>query len=316
MTAESVSGTTMGTYYAVTVESDGTVADTLPVGMLVEGELARVERVMSTYDPDSDVSRFGALRDTEPMQVDPSLLAVLETALEVSRASGGAFDPTIGPLVDAWGFGPDDALPPDSSTVASLMGAVGFERLVLNEAAGTLAKTDPRTGLDLSGIAKGYAAARIVARLFELGYRHALVDVGGELQALGGHIYQWPWTVALEGPGETEPDVLGTVDLVDEGVATSGDFRNYYEYEGALYSHILDPSTGQPLPYRGFSVSVIHTDATLADAWATAFTVLGPDRGLEVAEREGLAVLFAWRTPEGMATRSSSAMEGRVSPLE
>jgi len=315
LTIQSVSGTTMGTFYDVTVESDGTVADTVPVGMLVEGELAHVEAVMSTYRPDSDVSRFSARRDVEPTSVDPSVLEVLERALEVSRASGGAFDPTVGPLVDAWGFGPSDVTAPDSATVASLLRHVDFESLIADGAAGTLAKTDPLTGVDLSGVAKGYAAERLARQLAALGYTSALVDVGGELRALGTHVDGRPWRVALEGPGDLEPEPLGTVDLVDEAVATSGDFRNFYEDDGVLYSHIIDPATGYPLPYRGFSVSVVHADGGMADAWATALTVLGPERGMDVADREGLAALFAWRTPEGLITRPSRAMLGRLSPF-
>jgi thiamine biosynthesis lipoprotein len=308
------SGATMGTSYDVLVETDVGTADSVRLGAVIEFELARVNQVMSTYDARSDVSRFGRYSGTDPVPVDRSLLEVLESALEVSRRSGGAFDPTVGPLVDAWGFGPEDVTPPDSASSAALRKLVGFTRLVPDLESGTLAKTHPEVRIDLSGVAKGFAAERIGIALRELGYENALVDVGGELRAVGTHMDGRPWRVALEGPGAASPGPLGTVDLVDEAVATSGDYRNFYEDRGVLYAHIIDPRSGSPIPYRGFSVSVVHPDAAIADAWATALTVLGPDEGFELAEREGLAAVFTWRSPEGVQSRETSALAGRVTP--
>lgn len=312
LTVQSFGGSTMGTSYQVLVESTGTAEDSAPVGALIEAELTDVSHVMSTYDSASDVSRFSRLGSTEPMRVDASLLDVLASAYVVSERSGGAFDPTVAPLVDAWGFGPVDVLPPDSAEVEALRGLVGYTLLRPDSAAGTLAKPRPGVRIDLSGIAKGYAAQRIARALAALGYRSALVDVGGEVSALGSHADGRPWRVALEGPGDSAPRALGTIDLTDESVATSGDFRNYYEERGVLYAHIIDPRTGYPIRFRGFSVSVVHADGAMADAWATALTVLGPEEGFELAEREGLAALFAWRTPEGVRTRVTPAMAGRV----
>jgi len=316
LSVQRYSGNTMGTSYEVVVESQPSLDDSVRVGELVEGELAAVNGVMSTYDPESDVSRFSRFESTEPMTVAPSLLEVIESALTVSRQSGGAFDPTVAPLVEAWGFGPVDVPTPDSAEVTALGARVGYGLLRPDAAAGTLAKALPDVGIDLSGVAKGYAAQRIARVLATRGYRSALVDVGGEVSALGSHLDGSPWRVALEGPGDSAPRALGTVDLTDESVATSGDFRNYYEDRGVLYAHIIDPRTGFPIRFRGFSVSVVHEDGAMADAWATALTVLGPDEGFDLAEREGLAALFAWRTPEGVRTRATTAMAGRVSLAE
>ena len=306
----------MGTSYDVLVETDGTNEDTVALGAVIESELARINRVMSTYDPGSDVSRFGRYAGTEPVAVDPALVEILQVALEVCRRSLGAFDPTVAPLVDAWGFGPTDEPPPDSARVAALREIVGCDGLVAGPATGTIAKSRPGTRIDLSGIAKGFAADRIGRALRELGYESALVDVGGELSVVGSHVDGRPWRVALEGPGDTAPEMVGTVELVDEAVATSGDFRNYYEYEGVLYAHLIDPRTGFPIRYRGFSVSVVHPDGAMADAWATALTVLGPEDGFELAEREGLGALFTWRSPEGVQSRATHALGGRVSWVE
>jgi len=311
-----LSGSTMGTSYDVLVEFRGPAPDTASISSLVVSELVRLNGILSTYEPESDISRFGRHDGTDPVPVDPALLDVLGPALEVSRRSGGAFDPTVAPLVDIWGFGPADVPPPDSAEVDALKPLVGYDRLVLDPVAGTLAKTDPRVRIDLSGAAKGYAAQQVALSLRDRGYESVLADVGGELRVLGSHADGRPWRVALEGPGATAPEMLGTIDLVDEAIATSGDFRNYYEYGGDLYAHIIDPRTGYPVRFRGFSVSVVHEDATMADAWATALTVLGPDDGFELAQREGLTALFAWRGPGGVEMRATSAMEGRVTPVE
>ncbi|MGD2045124.1 MAG: FAD:protein FMN transferase [Gemmatimonadota bacterium] len=311
-TTTELAGATMGTAYRVVVESESPPDDTTALGALVEGELTRLERLMSTYDPASDVSRFSAYDGTDPFAVDSSLVSAVLTGLEIARRSGGAFDPTVAALVDAWGFGPGDDPPPDSAVVASLLRHVGYSRLSVDSAAGTLSKSDPDVRIDLSGIAKGYAADLVAERLREQGYESALVDVGGELHALGRHLDGRPWRVAVEGPGAVAPELLGTINLVDEAIATSGDFRNFYEHDGVLYAHIIDPRTGFPVRFRGFSVSVVHRDGAMADAWATALSVLGPDAGFALAEREGLAAVFAARGSEGVATRSTSAMGERL----
>lgn len=306
----------MGTGYAVTVETAGSVADSADLRALVEGELSRLEHAMSTFDPESDVSRFGAYDGTDAVPVDSSVVAVVLYALDVARRSGGAFDPTVGALVDAWGFGPGDGSRPDSAAVDSLLRHVGYRHLSADVTGMTLSKSDPDVTIDLSGVAKGYAAELVAGRLSELGYRSALVDVGGELRALGRHMDGRPWRVALEGPGVAAPEILGVIDLVDEAVATSGDFRNFHADDGVPYAHIVDPRTGIPIRLRGFSVSVAHPDGAMADAWATAFSVLGPVRGRELAEREGLAAIFATRGPGGVEVVTTSRMAGRVQPLE
>lgn len=311
-TVTELSGATMGTGYGVVAEARGAVVDTTALAALVQDELGRIEHRMSTYDPTSDVSRFGDHRGTEPVAVDSSVVTVVLTALDIARRSGGAFDPTVAALVDAWGFGPSDARPPDSAVVDSLLRHVGYERVSADRSALTLSKSDPDVRIDLSGIAKGYAADVVAERLRELGYTGALVDVGGELHALGTHADGRPWRVGVEGPGEAAPELLGTVDLVDESIATSGDFRNYYEVDGVAYAHIIDPRTGFPIRYRGFSVSVVHPDGAMADAWATGLSVLGPDEGFDLAEREGLAAVFALRGPDGLTIHATSAMGGRL----
>jgi thiamine biosynthesis lipoprotein len=222
----------------------------------------------------------------------------------VSEASGGAFDVTVGPLVDAWGFGPEGRLSglPDEERLAELRESVGFEGLAMDREAGTLSKTHPATLVDLSGIAKGYGVDQVATALLELGYTAYLVEIGGEVKVRGRKPDGSAWRVAIEAP-ESERRVLHrVVELVDMAVATSGDYRNFYEEDGVRYAHIIDPRTGHPVRHAGAAVSVLHRDAVVADAWATALSVLGPEEGMAVAEREGLAALFITAGTDGYET--------------
>ena len=234
-------------------------------------------------------------------EVSPETFAVLEIAQQVSARSGGAFDATVGPLVDAWGFGApersDEA--PDPATLASLRAHVGHEKLRLDAAATTVAKQAAALRVDLSAVAKGYAVDLLAERLSALGHTSFLVEVGGELRSRGRRPEGRAWRVAIE-----EPDVAGRrihriVALEDLAMATSGDYRNYYEIDGRRVSHTLDPRTGAPIEHTLASVTVVHPQAAWADAWATALTVLGPEPGSALAMEEGLAAYFLVRRPNG-----------------
>ena len=250
---------------------------------------------------------------TDPVAAVP-LLEVLAIAREISERSGGAFDVTVAPLVDAWGFGPPGrpAARPADSELAALRARVGYDRLVVDPVARTIAKTVPETVVDLSAIAKGYAVERVSAALRELGLDRFLVEVGGEVKAVGTRADGRAWRVGIERPDVAARAVHGVVELVDEAVATSGDYRNFYEEDGRMYAHVIDPRTGLPVPFRGASVSVVHPDATAADAWATALTVLGPEAGFELARREDLAAVFVMRSAEGYQTRETPRFSGRL----
>lgn len=313
-----LTGATMGTSYRVVVDADlpGTEGEQLHVA--VQRRLDELEAMMSTYDTASELSRFNRRPSPEPFEAGPELIEVLRVALEVSERSGGAFDPTVAPLVEAWGFGPasrvDDPLGPTPSEaeLERLRGLVGFEQIEVDAAAGTISKTHPQTRGDLSGIAKGYASEAVADLLRRRGYPRALVEVGGELAARGTRRSGEPWRVGIESPSEGAPGVWGTITLVDEGIATSGDYRDYYERDGVRYAHIVDPRTGRPITSRGVSVTVVHESATMADAWATALTVLGPEEGYELAVREGLAALFL-QTVEGVVRpRATPALGARA----
>ena len=316
-----VLGTTMGTSYSVVVDADLSAADRERVRSAVEERLDELNRMMSTYDPASELSRFNRYRGEEPVQASRELIEVLEMAREVSERSGGALDVTVGPLVEAWGFGPatgvddvDDVegRSPSDAELERLRRAVGYDGIFVDRARGTIGKTHPETRVDLSAIAKGYAAESVSAALSALGFERSLVEVGGELAASGARRSGQPWRVGIESPDERAPGVWGTLALAGEGVATSGDYRDYYERDGVRYAHIIDPRTGRPIISRTVSVTVVHESAAMADAWATALTVLGPEEGYELARRAGLAALFIQAAGGEPMWRATPALGGRI----
>jgi FAD:protein FMN transferase len=308
-------GPTMGTSFRVLIAADLAEGELDRTRRLVEERLDSLSRLMSTYDATSEISRFNRHASTEPVAATPELIDVLTMAREVSERSGGAFDVTVGPLVEAWGFGPGGGIDgpsrptPSEGEVERLRQVAGYDRVVIDRAAGTAAKTHPESWVDLSGIAKGYAADAVAAVLAEEGLTSFLVEVGGELAGRGTRAGR-PWRVGIERPDDT-PGVWATVELDHEGIATSGDYRDYYEEGGLRYAHIIDPRTGRPVIVRGASVSVIHPSAAMADAWATALTVLGPEEGYEVAVREGLAAVFVYAFDGEVRSAQTPAFEDR-----
>ncbi len=303
-----ISGLTMGTTYVVKIDDrDVATAQRVALRDTIQSSLDSVERLMSTYDSSSELSLFNRHASSLPFEVSAATLEVFRVALDVSERSGGGFDVTVGPLVDAWGFGPSDRAPtpPTDSVLALLADRVGYDLISINLDAGTLAKARPQTTADLSAIAKGFAVDRVAEALIRIGFDAFLIEVGGELKARGRKTDGTPWRVGIERPEGDVRTALMTLDLVDMAVATSGDYRNYYEVDGVRYSHIIDPRTRAPVRHSGASVTVLHGEAVFADAWATALSVLGPEEGYELAEQEGLAALFLVRSGRGFESRET-----------
>lgn len=304
-------GATMGTMYAVKIDAPLTPAERAAIADTIKGRLAEVNRLMSTYDSASELSRFNRHESTTPFAVSPLLLEVVGIAQKISERSEGAFDVTVAPLVDAWGFGPAGrpSAAPTESELHSLKTRVGYRQVTADSEAGMLVKRNPKTVLDLSAVAKGYGVDRVADALMQLGASSFLVEVGGELRAGSGKRDGTPWRVGIERPDTALRSVYRPINLVNQGVATSGDYRNFYVLDGVRYAHIIDPRTGRPIPWVGFSVTVVHPKAAVADAWATALTVLGPDRGYAVAEREGIAALFVVPSEGGFTSRETAAFQ-------
>ena len=304
-------GPTMGTRYAVKI-----AAESLPpaagarVREAIELELEQVDGLMSTWDPDSELSRFNRSASTEPFAVSPPTLEVFQVAREISELTEGAFDITVGPLVAAWGFGASERLPgsPLAEALAELRERVGYRQLSIDPDAGTLRKAHPDVECDLSAVAKGYGVDAVARALDELGYANYLVEVGGELRARGERSPGRVWRAAIERPDVEGRSIYAVFGLRDAALATSGDYRNYYERDGVRLSHLIDPRVGRPVAHALASVSVLHADAAHADALATGLGVLGPEEGFALAEARGLAVYFIIRESDGtLRARATSS---------
>ncbi|MFO1393462.1 MAG: FAD:protein FMN transferase [Steroidobacteraceae bacterium] len=307
-------GPTMGTTYSITVTR-------LPGGVtrerlqgVIDDVLAQVDRHLSTWNPASEISKFNSTRSTVPIPISPDLRAVVEVSLDVSRASGGAFDITVAPLVHAWGFGSGQGAgvtSPDRPPLDQLRASTGYRNLVLAPDGRTLQKVVPALELDVAGVAPGYAVDLIAERFDQLGVRDYLIELGGELRGRGHSPEGRPWRVAVESPltGERKPYALVEVDGM--AVSTSGDYRDFRIVGGRRVSHEIDPRTGAPATSDLASVCVLHPSDAYADAYATALMVLGPDAGMTLATRLGLAALFIERdhTGHGFRERSTPQFE-------
>jgi len=308
-----IAGHALGTTYSVKLAEPLSSSRGAAVATAIEGRLDEVDELMSTYRPDSELSRFNRHRSTRPYPLSAPTLEVFAVAQDVFERSGGAFDVTVGSLVDAWGFGPGDrSSRPSTPEVAALRSRAGSEPLALDREAGTIRKLAPDVVADLSAVAKGYAVDLVAETLVALGVSSFLVEIGGELRARGWKADGSRWRVGIERPEPAERTVHLALDLADEAIATSGDYRNFREQDGVRLAHIIDPRSGRPVPYAGASVSVVHARAAVADAWATALSVLGPEAGSAVAEREGLAALFILPGSGGYVTRATSAFRAKL----
>ena len=289
-----MSGRTMGTTYSVKYRPIPDAPSPKTLQMEIDALLTEINQTMSTYDPESELSRFNRLRTTDWVSVSASLLAVLKAALEIGAQSEGAFDITVGPLVDLWGFGPGfrrDRIPLEAD-IAAARARSGLDKLTVHDTLQAIRKHHPDIFLDLSGIAKGYGVDRIGELLTSHGIEHYMVEIGGEVRVRGLNASDTHWRIAIEKPLPGERSVQGVLALSDIALATSGDYRNFFEIAGRRYSHTIDPATGWPVENHLVSVTVLADAGMRADAWATAFMVLGPERGMAIAERLGLPVLF------------------------
>lgn len=300
-TLHTLGGPTMGTAWSARVV--GVESARLPeLRAAIEAELDQVVREMSTWDAGSDLSRYNRAAAGEWVELPEACRFVLARALAHAADSDGAFDPTVGPSVNLWGFGPTvergdfgrDALPPDVQVDATRT-RIDWRRVRL---VGDRVLQPGGCYLDFSAIAKGYATDRALAALAAAGVAGALVEVGGELKAHGRRPDGRPWQVGVRWPGHADGE--GPVVALDGlAIATSGDDFRYFESGGRRYSHTLDPRTGKPVAHALASVTVLHADAIEADAWATALLVLGPDEGVARARAHGLAALFVARDGGG-----------------
>ncbi len=315
--AASFGGFAMGTTYTVKIATRGIADSVLETAeRAVAAPLADVVGRMSHYDRGSELSRLNRHPVGEPFALSSPAQAVFAVASAVHGASEGAFDIGVGAAVDEWGFGPH-ARPRRVLTadeVRALQRLQGGSGLSLDPRAGTVTRRSP-VRADLSGIAKGYGVDRAALALDALGIGDYMVEVGGEIRARGRNGEGRPWQLAIERPDAMPQRAFFIVPLDGRSLATSGDYRNFFIRDGRRYCHEIDPATAAPVRHALASVSVVAADCTVADAWSTALFVAGPERGVELATRLGLAAYFVVRRPEGgfavRQTASFAALGGR-----
>ena len=302
-----LSGATMGTRFSVTIAQPLEAPLREQLQRQIEAELDAVENAMSTYVVHSDISRFNASTSTGWFPVGEDTCRAVETAQRVSRLSDGAFDVTVGPLVNLWGFGPDPVQlePPPRSAIEAALERVDYRRLHTDCEQPALRKDRKDVYVDLSASAKGYAVDRLAELLDSRNVERYLVEIGGELRLRGLNADGEQWSIAIETPSDGERAVGRIIRLSDKAMATSGDYRNFFEYRGKRYSHTIDPRTGRPTTHGLASVTVIGDNAAFADALATALLVLGPTEGFDLAAREGLPAYFQVRRSEGFVERQT-----------
>jgi thiamine biosynthesis lipoprotein len=292
---------------------------TVKVSALPEGKDAATARaelqqlldaangVLSTYQADTELMRFNRAPAGQWVKVSPLLFNAVREAQAVSEATGGRYDVTVGPLVNLWGFGPD-AVPvtvPDAAAIAAARARVGYRKVTL-DASRLALRHEAGVQLDLSSVGEGVAVDALSARLAAWGVRDYLVSVAGCSRASGQRPDGRDWRLAIEKP-DGSGGVQQVLRLGNRSVSTSGSYRNYHEIGGVRYSHTIDPASGQPIRHKGVSVSVIGSEATRADAWATALNVLGPDEGHALAEARQIPAYFIYHTDKGPAVRYTTA---------
>ncbi len=309
-----ISGPVFGTEYHINVvlPDDQARLEALAAG--IEGELEKVDASMSTWRADSELSQLNQAEDqSDWMPLSDPLYEVLQRAEAISELTGGAFDVTIGPVVNLWGFGPQ-ARPeqvPSDQELAEVLAVTGYDKLELREQPPAMRAEQPQY-IDLSAIAKGYGVDAVARYLDSEGIKAYLVEIGGEVRVNGRKPGGDAWRLAIEEPTSDARLVNRIVALESSAMATSGDYRNYYESEGRRFSHTIDPVTGRPIEHNLASVTVIAEDCMSADALATGFNVMGYEQALALATRENIPAYFIVRTENGFETHQTPAFSSYV----
>ncbi|MGM0481636.1 MAG: FAD:protein FMN transferase [Pseudomonadota bacterium] len=303
------SGNTMGTSYNVTLFSKDPRHSKREIQKKVDTVLAQVNAQMSTYDSQSELSRFNQHHSRQPVVISRDLERVVSRALEIGEQTSGQLDITVGPLVNLWGFGPQ-AKPqqvPTEQQLEQVADYVGYQKLSIENH--QLIKQHPQLYVDLSTIAKGYGVDRVAFLLEDIDITQYLIDIGGEIRTHGGKPDGQPWRVAIEKPVSGERSIQQIVSMNEGALATSGDYRNFYQENGRRYSHIINPLTAEPIQHNLVSVSVYADDAMSADAYATALLVMGSEQAKAFVQQRNMAAFLVIKTSDGFQQWVSPAFE-------
>nr|WP_168711067.1 FAD:protein FMN transferase [Ningiella ruwaisensis] len=314
----SLTGKTMGTTFNVKFVADGSAAE-LDKDLLlsdIETRLLEINQLMSTYIEDSELSRLNKAPANTAFTISDETAYVIEEALRLTRLSDGALDITVGPIVNLWGFGPDlkPETVPTETQVAQARALVGPDKFTLQN--NQVIKAHQDVYIDLSTIAKGYAVDELAEMLEQRNITNYLVEIGGEMRLSGQKPEAQDWLVAIEKPVSSERAVQRIIHIGDNAIASSGDYRNYVEEAGRRFSHLIDPQTAYPIDHNLVSVSVIAPTCIEADGLATALIVMGFEKGMDLAEREGIAALFITKEGNEFVEYRSNAFSRSVKIMQ
>lgn len=291
---KNIEGSTMGTFYTVTYQGDTPSSELKP---LLENHLSKIENQLSNWDKDSWISHFNSSKVTKFTPAPEHAYQVIKSSLKISAYTNGALDPTLGRLINLWGFGPNKSItPPDTNAIKKLLEASGGEKLKIKDSPPSIAKTHPDLHLNVSSVTKGYAADVLAGYLKSEGIIDYLINIGGDIRISGSPPNNNLWNIAIQRPEPIaqDRDTYVTVELSNAGIATSGDYRRFIEIDGQHYPHVLDPNSGHPVNSKLASVTIIAPTSFQADGIATACLVLGLEQAQKLVERtpntEGLFI--------------------------
>ena len=291
-----IKGNTMGTFYFIEVIDVPVEIKTKKIELEIKNSLIKVNKILSNWDEESEISIINKIDKTKAIKISDELNEVFRTANEINIRSNGFFDLTLDPIIELWGFGyrgKQMEIIPTDKQIKKALSLIGQKSFLKNDFANNeLTKKIKNLKINLSSIGKGYGIDLIGRKLDQLGIKNYIINIGGDILTKGYNSKKENWVIGIENPNLKEKLIKEIVNITNKGLATSGDYKNFFTKNGNRYSHIINPKTGKPITHSTKSVTVIHENSTKADGWATAFLVLGSSEGLKIAEKEKIAVLF------------------------
>ncbi len=300
----------MGTTYSIKINEADLPFPAEKINADVNDILIDVNNKMSTYIDDSELSLINQNNSEDWIPLSQDLHYVVTEAIQISKLTRGSFDITVGPLVNMWGFGPSKQSQevPLEADINHALAGIGFQNINLRDTNTAIQKLKPDIYIDLSGIAKGYGVDLMAEYLEQHNINNYMVEIGGEIRAKGVNIKNHAWRIGIEQPLTKQRNVQRIIQLDNISMATSGDYRNYFEQDGIRYSHTIDPRNGRPITHKLVSVTVLHESTTRADALATGFLVMGKKDAYKLALEENLPVLFIEKTDDGFTESYTDAL--------
>ena len=291
-----IKGNTMGTFYFIEVIDVPVEIKTNKIELEIKNSLIKVNKILSNWDEESEISIINKIDKTQAIKISDELNEVFKTAKEINIKSNGFFDLTLDPIIELWGFGykgKQMEIIPTNEQIKKALSSIGQKSFLKNDFANNeITKKNKNLKINLSSIGKGYGIDLIGKKLDQLGIKNYIINIGGDILTKGYNSKKENWVIGIENPNLKEKFIKEIVNITNKGLATSGDYKNFFTKNGNRYSHIINPKTGKPITHSTKSVTVIHENSIKADGWATAFLVLGSSQGLKIAEKEKIAVLF------------------------